>query len=268
MTFYSNHDALGTRDKFFDLDKEIYESLAMRLSPSSMEADEISPPFSYSLSKLYKVGDGDTAITEECSSDLFLPSFDTLAQMSPQIREPYMETTSSPQNVITQAFTNNSSIFIPDDIRYDGVVQISSSRNPHNLMLRPRFSSQIDSIFASNSSIEDNFDRYFDCALADSISYCDDHYTPEENKFDLDDESVHFASARDIFVERDDDFENYGTVPRKANQVEDCVKHKKKLEGRAHPRRHEIPTYFRKPLLSGMFCKGIDDFLEVKFFSC
>jgi hypothetical protein len=146
---------------------------------------------SFGTSKLYFSSDDDTIMTEESLAHIFLPTLDNPEQYAFDLSfESESDFETSPRNVTSQALTNNSFLYLPDDILYDGLVEISSRRTSPRIKLLPRFSSQVHSIFAGISSEDNILGGYLDIAFADSFSDDEDSKLEDISKHDIDIDSI------------------------------------------------------------------------------
>jgi hypothetical protein len=200
------------------------------ITRDSVFADE-SIMHSFGISKLYFSSDDDTVMTEESLSHIFLPSFDTPDEYAfDSSFESMSDFELSPRNVTTKTFTNNSFLHLPDDILYDGLIEISLSRRSPCIKLLPRFSSQVHSIFACPSTEENNFEEYLDISTAHSYSDHEDTNVAAYYKYDSDMDSVQdqrFSRIKDDYLSEDNYWksisDNYGTRHKPENK-DDQVK--------------------------------------------
>jgi hypothetical protein len=162
---------------------------------------------SFGMSKSYLSSDDDTVMTEESISHIFLPSFDTPDEYAfDSSFESMSDFELSPRNVTTKTLTNNSFLHLPDDILYDGLVEISLSRRSPCIKLLPRFSSQVHSIFACPSMEENNFEECLDISTTHSSSDHEDSNVAEYYKYDSDMDSVQdqrFSRIKDDYLSED-----------------------------------------------------------------
>jgi hypothetical protein len=163
MVLYNNHVAIDEADELMTVVKDKSEEMELQWLAPILDESLIST--SFCMPKPLLEDDENTEITGDCSTGIFPTSSDTLQEWLSNKSDLSFESmsdfvTSSPQNPSTKAYTNNSFIFIPDDIRYDGMVEVSSSRNKREISLLPRHSYQTDSIFVlrsrHNANLENN----------------------------------------------------------------------------------------------------------------
>ena len=220
MVYFDNYVAHDEENELLSVKMDKREEEEMQVRKPIMNGSilaEKSIIHSFGTSKIYFSSDDDTIMTEEGSARILLPTLDTPEQYEFDFSfESISDFETSPRNVTTQVFTNNSFLHLPDDILYDGLVEMSFSRTSPCVKLLPRFSSHVHSIFACKSTEEKVFEEYLDISFADSFSENED--IAEDNKYDSDIDSVQdqvFARIKDDSLNEDSYWksisENYGT---------------------------------------------------------
>jgi hypothetical protein len=187
MVYHDSYATFNDADELMNVTKDKSEEMELQWLAPVSDLSFISE--SLEISKPFNDDDENTAITGDCSTDIFPNSSETLHDWLSNQSEISFESNSdlrtlSPQNTSSKAFTNNSFIFLPDDIRYDGLVEMSNSRNLREITLLPRNPHQVGSIFVQRSKHGKNHEDVYNSSPEVDLNLSSMQIEIESNSLD------------------------------------------------------------------------------------